>query len=257
MSFHPRSAKGYSLVEVLMVMAIFAVLAVVGVSMIGNRQAAAVRSLLDELEGALTNARSEAAASSRDVAIETWGTWTTTTPTVLAFGDASLIPSTTGMTTTTDRLQPTALNLLNSLPADPLIPYSQSVVVAFHFLGSDVSQSRARISLANSGDWTIAGTGNLDITTLAPFTNGGEWNGVLNDANNLFLAGGALNTKLINGIGQRFASTFIIEVVGTSPNNGPMPGSPMGLIVVLKNSGAIYKFYNPGTREGNGQWRRI
>jgi len=31
----------------------------------------------------------------------------------------------------------------------------------------------------------------------------------------------------------------------------------MGLIVVLANGAEIFKFYNPGVLEGNGQWRRI
>jgi hypothetical protein len=45
--------------------------------------------------------------------------------------------------------------------------------------------------------------------------------------------------------------------VGTSPDAGALPGSPMGLIVVLANGSSVYKFYNPGAREGDGQWRRL
>jgi len=253
------------LIEVLAVLAIVGILSVVGVTMLGNRQASSVRSLLDEIEGALSNARGEASASSRDVAIETWGTWSSTAPMVMAFGDASLIPS---AATPAENLQPTATRLLKGLAADATIPYSQSVVVPFHFLGNDTTQSRARIAVANSGDWAAAmaaigsGAANSDITGVAPFKAATDpMFGLVTtanmDTNNLFKGGTTPNTVLINGLSQRFATTFIIQVVGTSPDNGPMPGSPMGLIVVLANSGSIFKFYNPGIREGNGQWRRI
>jgi prepilin-type N-terminal cleavage/methylation domain-containing protein len=262
MSFPARRTQGYSLIEILVVLAIIGVLTVVGATMLGNRQAAAVRGLLDELEGALNNARSAASSSSRDVAIETWGTWNTGFPNsmAMAFGDASLTPT---AASPVENLQPTALKLLQSLAPDGTIAYSQSVVVPFHFLAADVSQARARVALAGSGDWLAAmaatgsGAANQDITTLDPFKTNEPMSGLVVDANNLFLAGGGLNTVMISGMSQRFTSTFIIQVVGTSPNNGPMPGSPMGLLVVLPNGGSIYKFYNPGVREGDGHWRRI
>jgi len=31
----------------------------------------------------------------------------------------------------------------------------------------------------------------------------------------------------------------------------------MGLLVVPQNGAAIFKFYNPGARDGDGKWRRI
>jgi len=48
-----------------------------------------------------------------------------------------------------------------------------------------------------------------------------------------------------------------LQVVGTSPSAGPLPGSPMGILVVQANGATVIKFYNPGVLEGDGQWRKL
>jgi len=62
--------------ELLVVLAIIGILAVVGISSLGNRQGSSVRSLLDEVEGSIDNAHQLAAATGRDMAIVDWGSWT-------------------------------------------------------------------------------------------------------------------------------------------------------------------------------------
>jgi prepilin-type N-terminal cleavage/methylation domain-containing protein len=260
MSLHARKAQGYSMVEILVVLAIFGILSIVGVSMIGNRQGASVRSLLDELEGALTNARMEATSTGRDVAIETWGTWSSAAPLVIAYGDASLLPN---GTVVTDNLYGTANRLLAGTAPDPTVAYSQTVAVPFHFLSADVTQSRACVVVAtvDTTDWSTAmnalpsGAVNTLITSVDPFKSGDAMYGLVQASNSLFQS--ATNYVVVSGSSQRFTSNFIIQVVGTSPSAGALPGSPMGLIVVLANGASIYKFYNPGVREGDGKWRRI
>lgn len=271
MGFPSRKANGYSMVELLLVLVIVGVLSMVGVSMLGNRRAASVRDLLDELEGSLTNARQLAVATGRDVQICNWGTWsgTWTTsgsfpsgPLVLAYGDSSLSSA---------QIQSTALGLLNNATPNAGIAYSQTVAVPFYvfpnnptgsFQPRDVIQSRARIVLAGSDDWAVAGrlassgAQNTKITTVPPFSTLWSSAGLVSDTNNLF-NGTLQQMTVFSATSQSFLNTFIIEVVGTSPSAGPLPGSPMGLIVVMANSGEIYKFYNPGVLEGNGQWRRI
>ena len=247
-----QGAAGYSLIELLVVLAIVAILAIAGVTMIGNRQSGAVRGLLDEVEGALVNAHQAAVASGRDVAIVTWGTWDTTTPLRLSHGDASL---------TDAQIQTTANNLLLSIaPAVALGVAGQTVAVPLRFLPNDAIQSRARIVALGSAQWTNvmqatpAGTTNEDVTTVAPF-NLGPMAGTLTDANLLFP--GAILRSTVSGSNKRFNSTFIIPVVGTTSAGGALPGGPMGLIVVLGNGGSIYKFYNPGIRDSDGKWRRL
>jgi len=249
MALPPKKNKGFSLIELLVVLTIVGVLTVIGVVMLGNRQAGAVRSLLDELEGSLANAHQAAVASGRDVAIVTWGAWDNANPLVIAHGDAALLD---------EPIQTAANHLLNSEPVAAGL--SQTVGVPFRMRANDTTHSRARVVLATSPDWATAmmpvdGRANQDITTVVPFT-GGAMAGVVVPGNNL-VGNGDLRHTLISGSNKRFNTTFIIPVVGTGPDVGPLPGSPMGLIVVLNNGATIYKFYNPGARDGDGQWRRI
>ena len=197
MDFPGRKANGYSMIELLLVLVIVGIMAVVGVAMLGNRKAASVRSLLDELEGSLTNARQLAVATGRDVQICSWGTWTgtwgsgSTRPLVLAYGDSSIA---------LNELMNTANGLLSNTPASAGI--DQTVAVPFHVLTSnssgpfqinDVNQSRARIVLAGSGDWSVAGSATssgaktVNITTVPPFSTVWSANvATLSDANNPF-----------------------------------------------------------------------
>jgi len=251
-----RKDRGFSLTELLVVLAIIGILSVVGVTMVGNRKAGSVRALLDELEGCLTNAHKAAVATGRDVAIVNWGTWANAAPLVVAHGDASI---------TDADIQTTANGLLaGTLPATTMA-FGQTVAVPFHYQQNVATNERARIVLGSTADWDAAmtalpsGAVNQAITAVTPFKAGETMSGLVTNANNFFNGdrSSALNRTLISGSNKRFSSTFVIQVVGTSPNGGVPPGSPMGLIVVLANGASIYRFYNPGIRDGDGQWRRI
>ncbi|MFN7956892.1 MAG: prepilin-type N-terminal cleavage/methylation domain-containing protein [Holophagaceae bacterium] len=249
-----RSApSGYSLIELLVVLAIVAILAIAGVSMLGNRQAGAVRALMDEVEGALTSAHKAAAATGRDVAIVTWGDWSTATPLILAHGDASL---------TDEQIQTTANNLLlNIAPAAALGPAGQSVAIAFRFQPNDPVQSRARFVAVGSSQWTNVmlpsdGKTNQALTSVEPF-NTGPMVGLIADSNNLFTFSSVRRRVVVSGSNKRFTDTLIIPMVGTGSTGGALPAGPMGMVVVLANGGSIYKFYNPGARDSDGNWRRL
>jgi prepilin-type N-terminal cleavage/methylation domain-containing protein len=244
-----HAASGYSLVELLVVLAIVGILATVGVTMIGNRQSGSVRALLDELEGALNNAQQATAATGGDVAIVTWGNWSAATPLMMAHGNALQ---------TDAQIVTAATDLLASLPHVDVL--GQTVAVPFRFLPNDTIQSRAQIVAIASPQWTnvmlptAAGTTNQDINSVPPF-NVGPMVGVVVDANTLFQ--GALSRNVISGVNKRFTNTFIIPIVGTTTGGGALPGGPMGMIVVLANGSSVYKFYNPGARDSDGQWRRL
>jgi len=261
--------SGYTLIELLVVLAILGILALVGINSLGNRQATAVRSLMDEFEGSLVDARKVAGGTGRDIAVTTWGDWSVATPLAMAYGDAGISDA---------NIQATANLLLTSQPVDTTLANVRTVAVPFHLqingtsnTISDVIHTRARVVVVGAeSEWatamtaTASGTVNGAITAGHPFQAGDAMADLLKDAaavkaNNLFdptLTGG-LKRIVISGANQRFASNFIIEIVGTSPSGGPTPGAAMGLIVGLANGASIYKFYNPGIVEGNGQWRRI
>ena len=249
-----HAAFGYSMIELLVVLAIVGILAIAGVSMIGNRQSGAVRGLLDELEGALTNAHQAAVATGRDVAIVSWGTWDGGTPVRLAHGNALQSDV---------QIQTAANDLLASLPHVDLL--GATVAVPFRFLPNDTIHSRARVVTLGSAQWasvmqaTPAGATNEIITTVAPFLAGPMVGVLVDGPNNLFQLEltATPQRNVISGANKRFTTTFIIPVVGTTTSGGALPGGPMGMIVVLANGGTIYKFYNPGARDSDGKWRRL
>lgn len=257
MATYSQKEKGFSLTELLVVLAIIGILSVVGVTMIGNRKAGSVRALMDELEGSLSNAHKAAVATGSDVAIINWGTWGAgANRLVIAHGDARISDA---------DLKTTATNLLVGTLPPATLAFGQTVAVPFHFQPNVASNERARIVLGGSTDWNDAmqplpsGAVNQDITTVTPFKAGEAMAGLVNDANNFFNGDRSLvtNRTILSGSNKRFNTSFVIGVVGTSPNAGVAPGSPMGLIVVLANGATIYRFYNPGIRDGDGQWRRI
>lgn len=243
-----RRVRGFSLIEMLVVLAIIGILSIVGVVMLGNRQAGGVRSLLDELEGSLANAHKAAVATGHDVALVGWGTWAAGNPLTLAHGDASLSDS---------QIQTAAVGLLAGVQPTGL---AQTVAVPFRFMPTEPSHLRARIAVQGTGEWNqakqSAGSGaNQDITTVSPFKAGETMVGLSADVNSFFRTG--LNRAVISGSNKRFNTTFSIRIVGTTSSGGVQPGAPMGLIVVMGNGASIYKFYNPGIQNGDGQWRRL
>jgi hypothetical protein len=230
------------------VLAIVAILAIAGVSALGNRGGSSVRVVMDELEGAIMDAHKYAASTGKDVAIVTWGAWdaTQTTPTMyMARGFASQTA--------------TAIQTVVTAPPASPTDVQKSVSVVF-------SPSRSReymnagVVVNGSNWWTnamqanAAGRANTDITTVAPFSSDANFQAANATANNLFQS--ALNLVSISGSNKRFNTSFIIQVVSTSGGLA-VPGGAMGLIVVLNNGATVYKFYTPGVNNGDGTWRRI
>ncbi len=248
-----RRSSGYSLLEAMLVMGIIGILSMSGVSQFQSRNAGAVRTLMDEVEGALGNAHRVATSTGRDTVLVTWGHWDASSPLVLAHGDAAIVDA--DIQKIVDGTTPTAT--LTSAQVS-------SVAAPFRYLAGDRVHLGARIVTVGSTEWanatavTSSGAKNVDITTVQPFAATGVMNGLVADSNLLFLEDSSLSHRvLLSGSNKRSLSTFIIPIVGTTASGRAIPGGPMGMIVVLANGGTIFKFYNPGIRDGDGQWRRI
>jgi prepilin-type N-terminal cleavage/methylation domain-containing protein len=236
-----RPNYGYSLIELIVVLTIVGILSIVGVSMIGNRPSGAVRGILDELEGVLFNAHKRAVATGQDVILTSSGDWAVPNFMTLTFtgatgGDAWAL----------------AHGVSNNIPTG---------IQREHLHGGVVT-------VATANWWGLAqGTGanaNTDLNTVHPFDTTGTafhpaaGNSILTDDTlNLFKGGVTAGTLRISGTNKRFTTTSYIKVVGLTTNGLPIPGGPMGVLVVQANGATIYKFYTPGIRNGDGTWRRL
>ena len=244
--------SGYSLIEVLVVVVIVGILAVVGVTMLGNRGGNSVRVVLDQLEGAIMDAHKYAASTGKDVAIVTWGPYnvTSTVPTMyMARGLTSIAAN-------------YATSIQTVVTTPPASPTSAQQTVGTLFAPSRTREYMNAGVVVNGTNWwaiamqaNSAGKTNANITTVVPFSTDAGFQAANTAANNLFQNN--LNSVTISGANKRFNNSFIIQVVTASSGGFAVAGGAMGLIVVLNNGATVYKFYNSGVNNGDGQWRRI
>jgi prepilin-type N-terminal cleavage/methylation domain-containing protein len=245
---HLRRCRGYSLTELLVVLAIVGILAGVGVTMIGNKPSSSVRSVMDELEGVLLSAHQMASTTGRDVFIGTQGDWsgTSATPLGLAYRAGGTL-NLTAAEITAALVQSESFHVARIMRAG--VPS-----------GLQREHANGGVVVSGSGWWASAQMGNKDIATVAPFNDAASgFLGIIADdtTNNLFKGGANLGSARISGASRRFTTTFWIGIVGLA-DGVPISGGPMGLLVVQANGATVYKFYNPGIRSGgDGNWRRL
>ena len=218
--------RGFSLVELLVVLVIVGILAVASVTMIQSRQSGSVRDVMDELEGTLTAAQVNSQVTLGDVDISTSGTWmgTGANALYLTYND------TTGKTSSAFRS---------------------------YFAENRRSHMQAGIDTGTLG-WTTTALGATPgLTTVAP----GNAEPFLTALANPLFSGTTLPTPpppnpptvSVNGSNKRFTRGFYIAVVGLR-GTGTYVGAPVGLVVVPNNGTGVYKFYK-GPNETT--WRRL
>jgi prepilin-type N-terminal cleavage/methylation domain-containing protein len=244
--------SGYSLVEVLLVVVIVGILAVAGVTMLGNRGGNSVRVVLDQIEGAIMDAHKYASSTGKDVAIVTWGPYNVT-------GTVPTMYMARGLTSIAANFAPTIQGVVLAPPATPTT--AQQTVATVFAPSRTREYMNAGVVVNGTNWWAIAlqanssGKKNVDITTVVPFSTDASFQAANTAANNLFQNN--LNSVTISGSNKRFNNSFIIQVVSASSSGFAVAGGAMGLIVVLNNGATVYKFYNSGVNSGDGQWRRI
>lgn len=259
MKFPSRPQRGYSLVELLVVLAIVAILGIAGVSMLGNRPTVAVRSNLDEIEGVIMGAQKlSMARGGADVYLVADGVWDSKAANFFVLGY--------------DIMKPVDANLPAATVAR-IIQYSRDPAAApagdapegtyrlqFNPNTKAVSrdQQNAGIVVTGSNWYTNARDTAADLRAVSP-GNVAPLSNALTAANNLCqgAAGdGIKNVAIVSGLSKRWVRDFHICIAGLRGGNA-LPGSAVGFVVIPANSGTVYKFINPGTKDNDGTWRRM
>lgn len=216
--------RGFTLVETLVVLAILTILAIVGISQLGSKPNAAVKATLEEIEGVLYAAHKMAVSTGSDVTLTSNGVW---------------VPGTSNpMTLTYTGATPSEVFRYRVDPATKAVPREQL---------------HAGVVSGDLGWYTTALGSTPALNTIVP-GNAEPFLSALKDTNLLFK--GTLNTVTINGSNKRFVQAFSVVVVGARAGQ-PIKNGPVGVIVVTANGSSIYKFYNSGLADGDGQWRRL
>ncbi|WLT32906.1 Tfp pilus assembly protein FimT/FimU [Geothrix sp. PMB-07] len=219
-SLHPESSRGYSLTELLVVFAIVGILAIVGISMLGDRKGNAVRGVMDEIEGVLLSAQRNSVATGTDVNLFATGDWVAGTLTI------------DGRRTD---------------PADASKRLgSTSELFQSHYTRGQTIHTYAGV--ATVAGYTTALGGAPGLVTVPP----GDSEPFLTALGNN-LCPGTDKTVVISGATKRFQTGFCVFVTGLR-GGGVVRGGPVGVIVVPGNMANVFKFYKP---EGATTWRRL
>jgi type II secretory pathway pseudopilin PulG len=245
----------------LVVLAIVGILAIAGISVLGNRPTLAVRSNLDEIEGVVMGAQQlSMARGGADVYLVADGLWDTSAANFFVLGY--------------DIMKPVDANS-PALAVARIIQYSRNPAAAPAGSAPEASfrlnfnpatkavnrdQENAGVVVAGSPWYTNALNGAPSLETVAPGNVAPLSNALLPvDANNLCqgaAADGINNVAIVSGLSKRWTRDFYICIAGLRGGNGS-PGSAVGFVVVPANSGTVYKFVNPGNKDNDGTWRRM
>ena len=236
-----RRCRGYSLIELLVVLAIVGALAWVGALSFRPNSTDAVRSEMAEIEGVLTNAQNAADLSTQDIYVSTTGNWI----------DGSFILDARPFVTT-------GTNAVSSPPSTTTTPPQATPGNTTYRIGAvsecfrSLYPQHARVDLSAGVDTTtwygtaLNGAGPLAGTPVANLANFAL---ALGNP----LCTGVLNSVVMNRANRQFNTGFYIAVVGLS-GGAPIPGGPVGVIVVPAGSANVYKFFKPN---GSNTWGRL
>ena len=233
-----RSSAGFSLIEALVVLAIMSVLVIVGVTMLGDRKANSVHSVMDQIEGVLMNAQNSALISPLDIYVSSTGNWL----------DGSLIIDARPLNSAVVGFPPSAANIKAGVDANRLGGNSEC------FRSRYLTDRDHMSAGVNTGtNWYNTALGSApDLRTVAPVSTNNSMLTAMSTPLCLGSAGGD-SSAVLNGRTRRFETGFYVVVVGLS-NGAPQAGGAIGVILVPANSSNVYKFYKPS---GSVTWRRL
>ena len=217
-----HSAKGFSLLELLLVVVIIGILAVAGGTMSGAAQPAAVKGTLNSLYGILVEARTVARSTGRTVTLTTSGHQETMQLSFPSQGDGAPAPA--ALTT---------------------------------WLRTSGGTSVSQYSGVDNENWPIytQAAPNLDPLTGAETTIAALFTGGVLPGSSAKLFTGSTNTSLSFDATGRANRDFYVYVGGMR-NGASYPSAPVGLVLVTRASG-VHAFYKPNAGDKNVPWQRL
>jgi prepilin-type N-terminal cleavage/methylation domain-containing protein len=234
MRFIPPRSRGFTLVEMLMVLAIASILVFAVAKSVSSRQKPAVISLLDQLEGQVQDALVQSRLNpGQTLQFRAAGSWS-------------------GQTLQIALLNSTGTQAIGS----SLFSQGRQDLTA---AGIDIND--AWVGTALSGRTALSATPPCDsdpfFTALLPanLLCDGSGTGADPAAAPPFPPPTGGKTVFVNPISQQFTTPFHITVVGLAQGQ-PYAGAPIGYLVVSGNR--VFKFYSPGPSTNPAQtWRRL
>ena len=235
-----RPDRGFTLVEMLLVLIIVGVLAIAAVYMIRPRTRDSVRSVMTEIEGQLLNAEAASLLSAQDIYVVSSGNWVDGSFIMDArpFVGGGVVPA--DPSTLAGALTPGG----TTYRLGPLSECFRSM-----YTQGNRDHMSAGVDCKGAGWYATALGSASDIATLSTFS-----------PTTMASFKTAMGTPLVSqtyvvlsGMNQTFLTGFCIVVVGLSGGK-PIPNGPIGMLVVPASSGNIYKYYKP---DGSTTWKRL
>lgn len=215
--------RGFSLMELLVVLTVMGILAGAGVYQLGSRRQGAVRALLDQTEGALILAQRNALVSNQDLHVRFQGQW-------LSASDPFVLDG----------------RPYESTPANLELPITQRArqgAEAEVFQGRYASGDAVHRHAGIVTDEAVAESIRKDFLESADAAKYSDIRTMVATAPLLLKGDGATQVEEIQGASMRFARGFLIPVAGILGNGKMLATGHRGLLVAPPRSSRVFKLY--------------
>ncbi len=220
-----RSARGFSMLELLVVVVIIGIVAVVSGTWYGVSQPASVKGTVNAVAGALSDARTVARSTGRTVTLATQGTQATLQISFPSQGDVLPVPANQALTTWRREASGTE---------------------ATKYAGIDTSAAWPVYTQATPNPNPLTG-GVASISAL--FTNG-----VQPTAAAKLFKGAPDSSFSFDSTGRANQDFWVY--VGGMRSGASYPSAPVGLVLVTRANG-IHSFYKPNAGDPAVPWQRL